>query len=247
MQRIKCVVVGDSGVGKSALLETYTTNNFPTRSTSTLTANGRSVQVALHDTSGIVSGSGASTFARLRNLSYVRVNVVLLCFSVDCRPSFNHIRKVWEREIEQQCPHVPKILVATKIDLRDDRATQRRMHKQGHKPIQIEEGAKLAKQLGAGYIETSALNKEGLKKVFDAAIVAGYLKKKQRLSSKITESSEKVLVRYRIAAQKKMLPKKVLFDLRTSSQRLATRLTRGSNHNSNNNNNTTTTTTTSTK
>ena len=65
------------------------------------------------------------------------------------------------------------LLVGTKIDLRDDAATIEKLAKNNQKPLSKEMGEKLAEELGAvRYIECSALTQEGVKNVFDEAILA---------------------------------------------------------------------------
>jgi len=63
--------------------------------------------------------------------------------------------------------------VGTQIDLRDDAATIEKLAKNKQKPLTMEMGEKLAKELRAvKYVECSALTQKGLKNVFDEAILA---------------------------------------------------------------------------
>ena len=60
----------------------------------------------------------------------------------------------------------------TKTDLRTDRETLERLAKKKERPITYDEGCRVARQLKAAkYVECSALNQQGLKDVFDEAIV----------------------------------------------------------------------------
>ena len=71
------------------------------------------------------------------------------------------------------CPNKPFLLVGTKIDLREDSITLNKLAKNHFKPIDFEHGKKLAKELKAvKYVECSALTQQGLKNVFDEAIMA---------------------------------------------------------------------------
>ena len=63
--------------------------------------------------------------------------------------------------------------MGTCVDLRDDAATIEKLAKTKQKPISFEEGTELAKEVGAvKYLECSAKTQEGLKDVFDEAILA---------------------------------------------------------------------------
>ena len=97
-------------------------------------------------------------------------------------------------EISHHCQKTPFLLVGTQIDLRDDAATIEKLAKNKQKPLTMEVGEKLAKELRAvKYVECSALTQviksviimllravimalvslqKGLKNVFDEAILA---------------------------------------------------------------------------
>jgi len=65
------------------------------------------------------------------------------------------------------------ILVATKLDLRDDNDQIQRLKEKGLAPVTTEAGEGLAKEIGAkSYCECSALTQKNLKNVFDEAIKA---------------------------------------------------------------------------
>ena len=64
----------------------------------------------------------------------------------------------WVPEISHHCQKTPFLLVGTQIDLRDDAATIDKLAKNKQKPISIEQGDKLQKELRAvKYVECSAL------------------------------------------------------------------------------------------
>lgn len=64
----------------------------------------------------------------------------------------------WVPEITHHCQKTPFLLVGTQIDLRDDAGTIEKLAKNKQKPITMEQGEKLAKELKAvKYVECSAL------------------------------------------------------------------------------------------
>ncbi|KAI0217932.1 cell division cycle 42 [Lamellibrachia satsuma] len=162
MQTIKCVVVGDGMIGKTCILITYTTKKFPQTSYVPTVFDNYAVTVMIGE-----------DYERLRPLTYPQTDVFLVCFSVVLPSSFENIEEKWVPEIMEHCEKTPFLLVGLKIDLRDDPATLKELSKNHTNPIRFEQGKILAKELTAvKYVECSALTQEGLRNVFDEAILA---------------------------------------------------------------------------
>uniref|UniRef100_A0A8C6B569 Ras-related C3 botulinum toxin substrate 1 n=1 Tax=Monodon monoceros TaxID=40151 RepID=A0A8C6B569_MONMO len=144
MQAIKCVVVGDGAVGKTCLLISYTTNAFP----------GEYIPTVFDNYSADVMVDGKPV-----NLGFPA--------------SFENVRAKWYPEVRHHCPNTPIILVGTKLDLRDDKDTIKKLKEKELTPITYLQGLAMAKEIGAvKYLECSALTQRGLKTVFDEAIRA---------------------------------------------------------------------------
>jgi Ras-related C3 botulinum toxin substrate 1 len=171
---IKCVVVGDNGVGKTSLITTFATNRFPDNqyvsgmfdpipSVKTMFGN-KTIDLALWDT------AGQDEYDRLRPLAYPQTDVFLICFSVISPASYANVRTKWHPELTHHCPNVPTLLVGTMTDLRsaddnDDGRTWQQL------PMSAEQGERLAEEIGAFmYLECAARTQEGLQNLFHEAI-----------------------------------------------------------------------------
>ena len=176
MQAIKCVFVGDGAVGKTCLLVTYTTNEFPEdyvptvfdNFTASVLVEGNEIHLGLWDT------AGQEDYDRLRPLTYPQTNVVVICFSLVDPVSLKHVSSKWFPEVRHYCGnHIPIILVGTKLDLRKDTATMEMLKAEGKKPITYQHGLSTAKGLGTvRYLECSTLTTEGLTTVFEEVVRA---------------------------------------------------------------------------
>lgn len=168
----KLVVVGDGGCGKTCLLIVYAENRFPEAYIPTVFENyvtqvhfdGKIVELALWDT------AGQEEYDRLRPLSYPESDVILIVFSIDFPTSLANVQDKWFPEVSHFCEGTPLILVGTKIDLRKDEQTRRMLGAQGTTPVTPEQGAAVAKEIGAKYMECSAKTGQGVRDVFALAL-----------------------------------------------------------------------------
>jgi Rho family, other len=76
----------------------------------------------------------------------------------------------WYPEVAHFCEGTPLILVGTKTDLRQDDQTKRMLGAQGLRPVSAEQGAEVAREIGAKYIECSAKTGVGVQDVFSLAL-----------------------------------------------------------------------------
>uniref|UniRef100_A0A5F9CMD4 Ras homolog family member Q n=1 Tax=Oryctolagus cuniculus TaxID=9986 RepID=A0A5F9CMD4_RABIT len=157
-----------------------TENGASRGSTVSVTVGGKQYLLGLYDT------AGQEDYDRLRPLSYPMTDVFLICFSVVNPASFQNVKEEWVPELKEYAPNVPFLLIGTQIDLRDDPKTLARLNDMKEKPICVEQGQKLAKEIGACcYVECSALTQKGLKTVFDEAIIAILTPKKHTVKKRI--------------------------------------------------------------
>ncbi|NXX23025.1 RHOF protein, partial [Podargus strigoides] len=169
--KVKVVVVGDGGCGKTSLLVAFAKGDFPKvyvptvfeKYTASLHVGDKPVKIHLWDT------AGQEDYDRLRPLSYSDTNVVLICFDVTNHNSYDNVLTKWYPEVNHFCQGVPVLLVGCKTDLRQDRAVL-----EGHlEPISYQQARAMARQVHAvSYLECSARYQENLGDIFAEACSA---------------------------------------------------------------------------
>ncbi|KAL7721305.1 Rho family GTPase [Entamoeba marina] len=171
---VKVIVIGDTNVGKTCLLLTYTTNSFPDtyvptvfdNYTAPISVDGKTIQMNLWDT------SGSDDLDEMRPLSYPDTDCFMICFSISEEESFERIKTKWYTEIKDNCgrddPRI--IIVGTKSDFRENKKTIETLEKQGKRLVSKDAVSAMAKEIKAsGYKECSAVNQDGLNEVFELA------------------------------------------------------------------------------
>lgn len=155
---VKLVMVGDSGVGKSCLLEKFldetSTNNFistigvdiKTRST---TINKKTVKIQVWDT------GGQQRYRPILASCYRNAVGVIIVYDVTNRKSFANIKQ-WVVEVDEFCAGstITRILVGNKADLADRRE------------VEYEAAVEFANSLGMEYIETSVIGEANVQEAF---------------------------------------------------------------------------------
>jgi len=186
---LKLVIVGDGAVGKTSLLYAYTkgTGQLPEDYTPTIfdtySANvpvdGKTVNLTIFDT------AGQEEYSHLRSLAYPQTDVFLIAFSIVSPHSVANIRTVWAPDINRHRPQAVKILIGTKLDLRESPAAIAHLAQSGLAPVSTTQGQSLAKEIGAAaYVECSSVTMEGVHQVFAEAITAALYPKKNNKKEK---------------------------------------------------------------
>lgn len=191
-RKVKCVFLGDNGIGKTCLLLQlcYSSNTLSRKQVESFTSayianidiNGKIYQLELWDTE-CQEGKEA---ARQRN--YPETDVFCLCFSIADLESFRNAEGRWYKEVKQMAPRTPIVLIGTKLDLRDAEGSKKRGKGDSQRPaeqVTHKEGKKLARKIGAiKYIECSALKQRGYMEVLNEAVKAAIEKSTKKGKSK---------------------------------------------------------------
>eukprot|EP00019_Armaparvus_languidus_P007850 CAMPEP_0168595432 /NCGR_PEP_ID=MMETSP0420-20121227/9462_1 /TAXON_ID=498008 /ORGANISM="Pessonella sp." /LENGTH=189 /DNA_ID=CAMNT_0008631885 /DNA_START=31 /DNA_END=597 /DNA_ORIENTATION=- len=174
-EHVKCVVVGDGAVGKTALLMTFTSGEFPAEYIPTICDNFRqtlevdskTVSLSLWDT------AGQESYERLRPMSYRGADVFVMCYSTMNQASHDNIAEKWIPEIRHHRPDTPILLVGTKTDMRDnpDEDAKKLAESQKLMPVAKEKGEELASRTKCvKYMECSAKTEYNVRAVFEEAV-----------------------------------------------------------------------------
>ena len=173
MEGVKCITVGDGAVGKTCMLISYTTGEFPTEYVPTVfdqheemvVFDGRPISLGLWDIRG-------REFDYLfRPLSYPNTDVFLVCYSTISPTSLENVGNYWLPELREHCPNTPFVLVGTKSDLRKDLCALEKLKAKGASLVDFSRAVDKGQELGASrVIECSAKTQDGLKDVFNEAI-----------------------------------------------------------------------------
>lgn len=144
---IKIVLLGESTVGKTSIVNVVHGGEFVPEQTATIGAcfhikvmRVGDVSIKLH----IWDTAGQERFRSLAPMYYRDAQFAVLVYAVNNRDSFQTI-ETWYRGLVDDCLSMPHVLlVGNKIDLVDERKVQR------------EEGEELAAKLNAKFFEVSA-------------------------------------------------------------------------------------------
>ncbi|KAF9891454.1 Rho GTPase [Aspergillus nanangensis] len=178
---INLTVLGDAGVGKTALLLSFTLDLFSSTYLPTcieglvakVEKNSQSFEIHLYDT----PGGNYDEVCRVLypdkkdrlfiNALHPTPDVVLVCYSVTSPATLQSVKDKWVSELKKRLPGIPWLLVGTKIDRRDNVKP---------KPpglLTQEEGVAAAETLGAmGYLECSSFTQDGVKAILDEVVMA---------------------------------------------------------------------------
>lgn len=196
-KKFKLVVIGDQSVGKTCFVYTYANDKFPTDFVPSIYEPFVKPQIQIHDIEKKYEIEIIDSFGQIQtdldrwNL-YEDADLYLLCFSVVDPPTFQNVYPPWIEMIESKIneknekkksgkntknkksdhPDSLYLLVGLKTDLRGDRTVLNGLQSNGMRPIMPEEGKVKASEIGAfDYVECSALSGNGVKEVFDQAIM----------------------------------------------------------------------------
>mmetsp|Transcript_17292 Transcript_17292/g.35629 ORF Transcript_17292/g.35629 Transcript_17292/m.35629 type:complete len:217 (+) Transcript_17292:62-712(+) len=175
---IKVILLGDSAVGKSKLIERYLMDDYNPRQDSTYALtlfrknaeleDGTTAKVDFWDT------AGQERFNSMHPSYYYQAHVCILVFDVTRKQTYKQLSE-WYRELREYCPEIPCILVANKIDV-DYQVTKKNF--------------KFASQNSLPFFFVSAADGTNVVKIFNEAIREGVQYKVNGKTDFVTECLE---------------------------------------------------------
>eukprot|EP01130_Rhizamoeba_saxonica_P004278 TRINITY_DN174_c0_g2_i1.p1 TRINITY_DN174_c0_g2~~TRINITY_DN174_c0_g2_i1.p1 ORF type:complete len:217 (+),score=50.48 TRINITY_DN174_c0_g2_i1:34-651(+) len=130
---LKIIILGDSGVGKTSLMNQYVNNRFSTAYKATIGADFLTKEVMVDDrliTMQIWDTAGQERFQSLGVAFYRGADCCVLVFDVNVAKTFEHLDSWKEEFLTQAMPNDPNnfpfVLIGNKIDLEHQRVISRK-------------------------------------------------------------------------------------------------------------------------
>merc|ERR1719375_1781195 len=116
---LKIIMLGDSAVGKSKILERYLMEEYNPRTASTYALtlfrhnyqdeSGKEYKIDFWDT------AGQEQFNKLHASYYFQANACVLAFDITRKITYKNL-EMWYKEMRLHCPDIPVICIANKVD-----------------------------------------------------------------------------------------------------------------------------------
>ncbi len=172
--KLKVVIVGDSGVGKSNLIKRFTTNEFLANSKATVGVeflsksykiNDKIFKIEMWDT------AGQERYKSITSAYYKGAKGALVVYDTTSAQSFENVDK-WYNEIKEKTgKDIKLILIGNKIDLAEQ------------KVVNTDEALAKAKTWGIPLMETSAKSAFNVKEAFHDLLKEMYLEMNKNLQN----------------------------------------------------------------
>lgn len=154
----KYIIIGDSSVGKSCLMQSFLSNTIRNRHEPTvgvefgakiIEVNGEKVKLQIWDT------AGSEQYRSITRSYYRAAAAAILVYDTTRKESFEHLPEWLEEARINGNPNITVIVVGNKIDLH----TQRE--------VSTDDGKKWATDNGLLFLEASAKNNLGVSEAFN--------------------------------------------------------------------------------
>ena len=164
--KIKIIVVGDSGVGKTNLINRFASDKFDTNSKATigvefvyktLKINKEIIKVEVWDT------AGEERYRSITSSYYKGANGAIIVYDLTDEESFKNVESWMNEVIKKGKQNMQFLLVGNKKDLINDRV------------VTEQKGIDKAKELNMNLFEASALEKNNVNEAFNFLIKEIYL------------------------------------------------------------------------
>jgi len=116
---LKIILLGDSAVGKSKMVERFLLDNYNPRQLSTYaltlfrhnaTVDGRNVSIDFWDT------AGQEQFQELHPSYFYQANAAIMAFDVTRKVTYKNL-DMWLKQMRKYCENIPVVCVANKVDV----------------------------------------------------------------------------------------------------------------------------------
>ena len=160
MSSIKFILIGDTRVGKTCIINQYTNQEFKEEHITTITAGGdkqfkeikvgnKQVKLEIWDT------AGQEQYRAVNKIFMNKAKIAAIVYDMTNKESFDNLKN-WYNELKDKSDSVKVIgIIANKSDLYEE------------KVINKEEGENYAKDINALFFETTAMDYESVAAVFE--------------------------------------------------------------------------------
>ncbi|XP_073297538.1 ras-related protein RABF1-like isoform X2 [Primulina huaijiensis] len=157
--KVKLVLLGDSGVGKSCIVLRFVRGQFDPTSKVTVGASFLSQTIALQDSTTVKfeiwDTAGQERYAALAPLYYRGAAVAVVVYDITSPESFTKAQ-YWVKELQKHGnPDIVMALVGNKVDLLEKRE------------VPVLDGNDYAEKNGMFFIETSAKTADNINQLFE--------------------------------------------------------------------------------
>ncbi|OQS00768.1 ras family GTPase [Achlya hypogyna] len=161
------ILLGDSAVGKSKLVERFMMNEYQPRQLSTFALTLFRKELAMDDGTtakiDIWDTAGQERFSSMHPSYYFGASACILVFDVTRKTTYQHLAD-WYKELREYCENIPCFLAANKVDV-DLEVTNKKF--------------KFAETHNLGFHFVSAADGTNVVKIFEEAIRAGLKYKRE--------------------------------------------------------------------